>query len=507
MKPKWSPDCKMIAFLAWDRWPGNTNPTPPSKTSVYVINLDAEHSGFAKATLPISSLTDTGVYPIYKYDDHAMPANFPNWSADGKLVSYSLDRNDKLDLEQASSDMDNLVSQMFGLSNYDIFLEYVLDQPESQGAIYSPQLMGNVSHNEMALAQCPNHNASDCRTQYGINTPFVQVSQMYSGAGAYLRMLTLGNESAVNEGGGILFQDGIITAVFPPNVVASNTVFYNTDPTAYCGGAGLPNCPTPNPTDPTDPTNDFIVQAGEAREYFPDGTNFESYARLIFRYCDNDADGYVDAGTENVHVATDAGAKAFTYDSLTNTCRIDGTLTSGGTISADTLAVYHWDYHNTQWVRMDGAVDKVNKTITVFSKHFSRYDTLGFRTGIQAPVLVPLQITDIRTYPNPYVQSRNWADGIKFAAGGLSGYGPISIEIKIIDIRGSLVATLAGVVIGNTATDFSNVLENNAYTLLHWTTPVNAAGRPLASGVYLYYMTARTTNYEATHKGKFSIVR
>ncbi|OQB35648.1 MAG: hypothetical protein BWY06_03078 [Candidatus Latescibacteria bacterium ADurb.Bin168] len=498
MKPKWSPDCKMISFLAWDRSPGNTNPTPPSKTSVYIINLDAEHSGFEKATLPISSLTDTGVYPIYKYDDHSMPANFPNWSADGKLVSYSLDRNNALDLEQASSDMDNLVNQMFGSSNYDIYLEYVLDQPESQGAIYSPQLMGNVDNNEMALAQCPTHAASTCPNKP--NSPFVQVSQMYSGAGAYLRMLTLGDESEVNEGGGILFQDGIITAVFPPNVVASSTVFYNTDPTAYCGGVLLPDCPV-------DPTNDFIVQAGEAREYFPDGTNFESYARLIFRYCDNDVDGYVDAGTENVHVATAAGTKAFTYNSLTNTCRIDGVLTSGGTISADSLAVYYWDNVGSQWVRMDGAVDKVNKTITVFSKHFSRYDTLGFRTGLQAPVLVPLQITDIRTYPNPYVQSRNWADGIKFAAGGLSGYGPINIEIKVIDIRGSLVTTLAGVVNGNAPTDFSNVLENNAYTLLHWTNPVNAAGRPLASGVYLYYMTARTTNYEVTHKGKFSIVR
>jgi len=511
MKPKWSPDCKMISFLAWDRSPGNTNPTPPSKTSVYIINLDAEHSGFEKATLPISSLTDTGVYPIYKYDDHSMPANFPNWSADGKLVSYSLDRNNALDLEQASSDMDNLVNQMFGSSNYDIYLEYVLDQPESQGAIYSPQLMGNVDNNEMALAQCPTNGASTCPNKP--NSPFVQVSQMYSGAGAYLRMLTLGDESEVNEGGGILFQDGIITAVFPPNVVASSTVFYNTDPTAYCGGVLLPDCPV----DP-DPTRNFIVQAGEAREYFPDGTNFESYARLIFRYCDSDdidldltykGDGFIDVGTENTYAATSAGTKSFTYDPLSNTCSIDGTITSGGTISADALAVYHWDKNAIppQWVRMDGAVDKVNKTITVFSKHFSRYDTLGFRTGLQAPVLVPLQITDIRTYPNPYVQSRNWADGIKFAAGGLSGYGPINIEIKVIDIRGSLVTTLAGVVNGNAPTDFSNVFENNAYTLLHWTNPVNAAGRPLASGVYLYYMTARTTNYEVTHKGKFSIVR
>ncbi len=494
MKPKWSPDCKMIAFLAWDRTPNNDFPTAPSKTSVYIINLDATYSGFATATLPIQSLSDTGVYKIYDYSSKNAPAYSPNWSADGKLVSYSIDRNNLLDLASINSGMGNIVLQMFTNSNFDSYLEYILDQPEANGAVIAPQLVGQVSSNELDLAQCPSNAASTCTNKP--NTPYVQVAQMSSAEGAYLRLLTMDNNSTVTSDGGLLFQDGIVTAVFPPNVLASDTVFYNTDPTTYCGGSGIPDCPV-------DPTTDYIVQAGEAREYFPDGTNFESYVRLIFHYCDNDDDGYVDAGTENIVSATSNGTKSFNYNSLTGECTVDGVATSGGTIHANAIGVYNWDTTSSSWVRMDGVIDTTAKTLTVFSKHFSRYDTLGFRMGYQASTLTPLQLIDVHTYPNPYVAANNIADGITFTTQDvIAGTGEnVTFEIKVYDLRGSLVTTLAG------TTNEADTHENNGHTLYKWRPVTNASGRTLASGVYVYYLVAHSTNYEATHKGTFSVVR
>ncbi|MFA6449329.1 MAG: hypothetical protein WCX65_07680 [bacterium] len=499
LKPKWSPDCRMIAFLAWDRTPDVNNPTPPSKTSVYVINLSAAYAGFDSASLPITSLSDAGVYKIYDYASYTMPAYEPGWSADGKLVSYSVDKRNTLDISAVNYGMGNIVEQLFSGSDYDSYLEYIPDQPKSQGGVFAPQLVGQVQYNELYLTQCPSHAGSACPNKP--NTPYVQVSQMSAGTGAYLRMLTISNESAVTSGGGLLFQDGIVTAVFPPNSIASDTVFYNTNPTAYCGGGAAPG-----PNCPADPTTEYIVAAGDAREYFPDGTNFSSYIRLIFHYCDNDNDGMVDAGTESINAATANGTQLFQYDPITGNCSIAGAPTGGGTVDVDTLGVYNWNTDASSWVRMDGLVDKNSKTITIFSSHFSRYDTLGFKMGFAPQALTPLQIYDVHTYPNPYVESMNRLDGIRFAAAGLN-QGNVTITIKVYDIRGSLVSTLMRVLPSNydTAPDVS---ENGAYTLYHWRPPVSATGRPLASGVYLYYLTARTpSGYEVTHKGKFSVVR
>jgi hypothetical protein len=494
LKPKWSPDCTMIAFLAWDRTPNNNNPDPPSKTSVYIINLAAAYAGFATAALPVTSLSDPGVYKIYDYSSRNMPAYVPNWSADGKLVAYSVDKNNAFDLQQINNNMDAIVQNLFGASDFDAYVEYILDQPLSQGAVFSPQLVGQVSSNELDLVQCPSHAASTCPNKP--NTPYAQVAELSPNAGAYLRIFSITDTSTVTNGGGLLFQDGIVTAVFPPNSLASDTVFYDSDPTAYCGGPALPNCAP-------DPTTEFIVKSGEAREYFPDGTNFESYIRLIFHYCDNDNNGKIDAGTESVVAATSNGTRPFTYSSITGKCQINGVDTSGGTVDIDTLGVYNWDRASSSWVRMDGTVDRAARIITVFASHFSRYDTLGFRMGFAPAALTPLQLLDTHTYPNPYVESVNRAGGITFAASDVvAGDGEnVGIEIKVYDIRGSLVTTLAGSI------NKDDAHENNAHKLYTWIPVANASGRALASGVYMYYLVARTANYQVTQKGKLSIVR
>jgi len=498
LKPRWSPDCKMIAFVAWDRTPDVINPVPPSKTSIYIINLSASYSGFVPAALPVTSLSEPGVYKVYDYNKYNLPAYEPDWSADGKLVSYAIDKHNALDIEQVNSGMESIVEQLFSGSDYDSYLEYIPDQAESQGAVFAPQLVGQVQYNELYLTQCPSNSTSTCPNKP--NTPYAQISQMSAGTGAYLRMLTISDESLVTSGGGLLFHDGIVTAVFPPNVIASDTVFYNSDPTPYCGGGAAPG-----PNCPVDPTSEYIVQAGEAREFFPDGSNFGSYIRLIFHYCDNDNDGRVDAGTEGINSATANGTKAFTFDSITGYCFIDGSATSGGSVDVDTLGVYNWDKASSAWIRMNGSVDKTSKTITIFSSHFSLYDTLGFRMGFSPQTVQPLTLYDIHTYPNPYVESVNSMDGIRFAGAGLN-QGNVTISIKIYDLRGSLVNTLMSVVPSDYDTN-PTVNENGAFTLYNWRRPVNASGRPLAAGVYIYYLVARAGEYEVTHKGKFSVVR
>jgi len=495
MKPKWSPDCKMISFLGWDR----SDMGPPSRTSVYIINLDNNTAGFSTATLPVTSLDDDGVYQVYDFASNtiseSMPAFAPNWSADAKLVSFSVDTTKALDITNfLNLTPDTLVDQLFNV-DFDSYMEYIMDQPDSLGGIVSPQLVGQLGGSEFGMVQCPGTLAgADCGVTDN-NYPFVHIMQFNTTEGAYLRLVKMDDRSAVSGEGGLLFQDGIVTAVFPPNVVASDTVFWNTDPTVgYCGGAvDAGNCPL-------DPTNEFIVQAGDAREFFPDGTNFKSYVRLIFHYCDTDDNGKVDANTEGVEAIAAAGT--FSYNPLNGDCQINGIDTGGGTIDEDTMAVYNWDRANTQWVRMDGFVDKDNNTITVFADHFSRYDTLGFRF-LSQQVLTPLAMTNIHTYPNPYVIGRH-TGGLRFTADTMNGDADITIDIQVYDIRGSLVASLMSIV----PSDFQSVFENNGYTLLNWGTPLNNAGRQLASGVYLYYMHARDTNgYTVTYKGKFSVVR
>ncbi len=487
VKPKWSPNCEMIAFAAWDR----SATVNPAQTSIYIVNLKKSGSGFATATLPVESLTDTGVYKIYDYSSKNAPAYFTGWSADSTIVTYSLDKSSQLNLVNSGSTYDVVVDQMFGSSDFDSYGEYILDQPNSQGAVFSPQIIGQIAHNEMSLVQCPVNAISQCPNQP--NTPFAQVIQPSVNSSAYLRLLTLSDTATITDEGGLLFQDGIVTAVFPPNVIASDTLFYNQDPTAYCGGA------PPTAACPVDPTTEFIVQTGEARDYFPDGTNFENYVRLIFRYCDNDNDGYVDANTESIEAATASGA--FTY--VAGECRINGIPSSGGTIDEDSLAVYNWNTAESKWDRMDGVIDRDDNIITVYTTHFSRYDTLGFRTGFAPSTLTPLQLIDVHTYPNPYVKQKHIGNGIRFSATDITGDSDVYIEIRIYDIRGSLINTLVSTI----PSDFMTVNENGAYTLYYWPKPVNYSGRELASGVYLYYLIARDANYEVTQKGKFSIIK
>ena len=495
MKPKWSPDCTKMAFVAWDVSGG----VSPSKSSIYIINLADERAGWATATLPVTSLSDTGVYKVYDYADYNdRPAFYPNWSADSTVVAYAVDTTKNLDLNLLGSANDNFVSNMFDTVDFDQYLEYIEDQPSSLGGIISPQIVGSATsttalNNEFGMAQCPGLlGGSACPN--APNFPYSFVSQTSSDSGN-LRSLTLGNVSTVMQQGGLLFLDGVVTAVFPPGVISSDTVFWNDWPTQYCtgaaadefsgGGAGI--CPV-------EPTGEYIVNAGEAREFFPDGTNFSGKVRLIFHYCDNDGDDKVDTGTEGTV------SPGYTFDGVD--CWVNGVQSATGTIDVDSLGVYNWDDTAGKWDKLEGTVDKVNHTITVYSTHFSRYDTFGFRVGAAPQAVTPLQLLNVHTYPNPW----RTTDGVpvRFAADAAAGDGSILVDIKIYDIRGSMVTTVQNVVAKAGA---AYPTTNGAVTLAEWNA-VNRAGSPLASGVYLYYLQATdlTNGTEVNDRGKLSII-
>ncbi|MEW6203527.1 MAG: hypothetical protein AB1546_16250, partial [bacterium] len=511
LKPKWAPDCSKIAFISWDRSPTPDNPSPPSKTSVYIINLTDSGLG-ATATLPVSSLTATGVYQVYGYDaDPSVatgPAYYPNWSADASVVSYSVDVNNILDLEQVSVGYDTLVEQIFSLADFDNYLEYVEDESPASGSVDAPQVVGRAGYNEFGMAQCPgNLTGSNCPNSP--NFPFTFVMQTSANTGA-LRMLTLEDESYIEENGGLLFQNGIVTAVFPPGTVATDTVLYNMWPTGYCGG-GLANefASGPQCADPLN--SDFIVRAGDAREFFPDGTNFKSYVRLIFHYCDNDDDGFVDAGTEGIKTG-------FTYNSMTKKCYDSiGGETGGGTIDVDSLAVYYWDHSQNKWIRMYGVVNRTKKTITIFSTHFSRYETFGFRMGFAPGAIVPLTMSNVHAYPSPW-RSVFRPQEIGFNADQVCSDGPVDVSMKIYDIRGRLVRELffpASVNGGGGCTpaaaggncNLPAFDANGGCTFARWDARSNS-GREVASGVYLYIIHAIDTVNRTTFKqtGKIAVI-
>ncbi|MEW5945809.1 MAG: hypothetical protein AB1742_06385, partial [bacterium] len=504
LKPRWAPDCSKIAFLAWDTSPIPNNPPPPSKTSVYIINLTDTSLG-ATATLPISSLTATGTYKVYDYATYSMPAYYPNWSADGKVVSYSLDINNILDITEFGFGFgyDTIVNQVFGSADFDNYLEYVMDQSDTSGAIISPQLIGRASYNELGLVQCPgNLSGSSCPNPP--NFPFTYVAQTSANTGS-LRMISLQDESYINQYGGLLFQNGIVTAVFPPGTVASDTVFYNTWPTPYCTGAAADEFSGGDAGVCADsPESNFIVVSGEAREFFPDGTNFTSYVRLIFHYCDNDNDGFVDAQTEG-------RSSGFTFDPVTSQCDVGGVPTSGGTVDVNTLAVFYWDETNNKWVQLTGVINKTEKTITVFSSHFSRFDTLGFRYGYQpAGPIVVLNLYNVHTYPNPWLSTMR-PRNIVFSADGVQvdPNHTVSVTVHIYNIRGSLVRTIhrPSVPAAQLTAPDPGSTHHTAYIVAEWDGR-NNAGRDVASGIYLYILQATDdqNSTSVTVKGKLSVI-
>lgn len=463
MHPAWSKDCTKLAFVVWFDAPA------PSKTGIYVID--------PVAVSPLLPLTITHINNYSSYTGIDMvqectptscvngSALFPSFTDDSTMISYMADPANAFDFNKltlAGFQGQSVASTFFSGVNFDNYVEYIGDD------VYSPQLLGQSGNNEFGLVQCI---GAGCPKSTNGNI-FSYVTQKTGTRDGKLAFLELGNQSAVtNNTGGLLFQNGAVTAVIPPGALISDEV----------------KLQVATPAAPSSPDGkDLLVQIGTAREFFPDGVVFTKDIRLVFRFCDADDDGFLDT----VQDADCTGG--------------------GGTIPINSIYVYYWcDAGSTvcsnpgNWVRLEGSIDPVNKTITAITNHFSLYSGWGLTRGRIAPqAFVELNMVNLHTYPNPY---RSSAHGrVTFSANAIeSTYnagGTIVVDAQIYDIRGRLVRSIPPFThVGNIPSALGGL------TLLEWDGR-NNAGRNIASGVYPYTISVFDGVFRKTYTGKLSVV-
>lgn len=470
-QPAWSKDCSKIVFVAWDIW------SNPSKTGVYVINLT--DSGFGQtATLPITSLSQQGVYKIHECTSSSCTngsALFPTFTDDGTMISYMVDPNATVNLgnliKAASTGSNLATTSFFSGENFDNYLEYILDQPT-----FAPQQIGQSANNEFGLVQC---FGASC--PYSANgKPFTYITQKTGSRDGKLAFLELNNVSTITSSGGLMFYQGAVTAVIPPGAVDTDLVL--TTDTAAPSGAPASQ-------------DDILVSTGEAREFFPDGVAFGKDIRMIFRYCDTDNSGYLDV-RQNA------------------TC--SGGTGGDSTIDENKLYVYYFCKPGStlgctpnSWIQLDGSIDATNNYITVVINHFSKYDVFGLMRGVTAPqVWTPINIANLHTYPNPWRKAAG--NDLWFSAGRGSTYDStraINIDVQIFDLRGKLVRNLTGTIPANTLPAMGvGGTSTSDVDLIKWDVR-NNSGSQVASGVYMYVFHISDGNSGRTYTGKLAIVK
>ncbi|HOO55885.1 MAG TPA: hypothetical protein PLN69_03615 [bacterium] len=467
LHPAWSNDCSKVVFSLWDS-------ADSQAMGIYLINLTDTGMG-AVASLPITSLEDTGVYKIQECTSTSCTggsAMFPSFTADDTMVSYMVDPDKSFDVRddfilpgfQGLSMADNL----FNNENFDNYLEYILDEP-----LHTPQLVGQSENNEFGLVQCSGPSCPQSTESINL---FSYITQKTGTTDGKLAFLELTNTSEVTSNGGLLFYQGSVTAVIPPGAIIGDEVkLQATDPVSPAD-------------DPSSPDGlDLLVQIGQsqAREFFPDGIVFNSDIRMIFHYCDANDNGKLDVNQ-------------------------DATCSGGGDteIDEDEIYVYYWCENSTlgcsqdAWNKLDGSVDPDNDTITIVINHFSVYDVWALTRGRIAPAAFqPLNMVDVHTYPNPWRRGNN---NVTFTADSTSSTyntgGTILVDVQIYDIRGKLVRTLHEAH-NNTIPD-----QLSGLTLAEWDV-TNNSGRRVASGIYPYVLRVWDGVFARSYTGKLSVVK
>jgi hypothetical protein len=471
MQPSWSSDCSKIVFISWTSgYYGE-----PSAMGVYIINLTDASFGAVVPSLPITSLTGTGVYTVQQCDDALTcphgSALYPTFTNDGTMVSYMADPNMTFDFNVLVLDSllgTSIADNFFNGENFDNYVEYIRD-----GATFSPQLIGQSTNNEFGLVQC---FGTGCPNSTNGNM-FSYVTQKTGSTNGQLSFLELSNDSTITQNGGLMFYQGAVTAVIPPGAIDANEIQLSVT--------------TPAPA--TSDGDDLLVSTGEAREFFPNGVKFGKDIRMIIHYCDADNNGYLDT----VQNATCTG--------------------SGGSIDENSLKVYYWcEVGNSvgcdpgtsgQWTLLTGSIDPTNNYITVAINHFSRYDVFALSRGGIAPAqVVMLDLVDLHTYPNPWRTGQNnimfTASESKSTYNSIRGY--VTMDIEIYDIRGKLVRRILK---PNVTTPIqSSPAAFDDLILADWDVR-NNSGSKVASGVYMYILKVTDGVWRKTYKGKLAVVR
>lgn len=170
-------------------------------------------------------------------------------------------------------------------------------------------------------------------------------------------------------------------------------------------------------------------------------------------------------------------------------------LTKAQGLSEEALRIHYWNAKNGEWEELASKVDRVNKTVTAKTTHFSLYQVLGV-PGANGPSEGPsadptFVLRDVYAFPNP---ARAGAKPVIHVAVGVAD----RVNIRVYDIAGREVhrATLDHPpAIIDDGTGYKYAYEHV------W------EGR-IASGVYLYTIEAKRTGHPDIRKtGKLAVVR
>ncbi len=109
----------------------------------------------------------------------------------------------------------------------------------------------------------------------------------------------------------------------------------------------------------------------------------------------------------------------------------DPSVAAARGIVETTLKVYYWNAVTSDWEAMPSVVDKINKTVSAQTTHFSSYQTMGPGTGVAAAD-VPLSFKAAYAFPNPV---RGQGTVTIRVQPGLAD----SVEVRVYDLSGRKV--------------------------------------------------------------------
>lgn len=479
IQPRWSHDCSKIVFTMID------SVSTQSKTAIYIMNItDVTAQWPTKvASFPVSTLAANGIYKIHDCTSSSCTvgsAVYPSFSADDSTVFFTADPVNSISMRGLQ--VDDITGTFYSGKNFDIYAQFVNNQ---NAYVYAPQKLGQSANNELSISQCA---GAGCPNAAGGN-PITYVSQSATRTGDLI-IGTLDSESNVTNAGGLIFMNGEVAAVIPPGALNSETVLSATTPSmpaaGSCGGFSA-DC------------KDLLVSTGDARTMFPDGVIFSKDIQLMFHFCDTDGDG-------NLDVRQNAGCTGGTGGNTTT--------------NKNSIYVYYWCDSNgdaaarhctvNQWMQLNGSIDPVRNMITVSTNHFSLYDAKFAAREVLIGGYAPMYLSNPHTYPNPW---RSGDGTMFFGIAADSTFtttdinpagGRLTVDVEIYDLRGTLVRRLS-----NTLTNLSNndrSRDNGGLNLVGWDAK-NGAGRPVASGVYMYHMVVADGWSTRGVTGKLAVVK
>ncbi|MBI5246632.1 MAG: hypothetical protein HY923_05580 [Elusimicrobia bacterium] len=178
---------------------------------------------------------------------------------------------------------------------------------------------------------------------------------------------------------------------------------------------------------------------------------------------------------------------------VTLTLPYNASLIASQGLKEGDLKVYYWNPTLQDWEAMPSTVDKVAKTVSAQTNHFSAYQ-VGALGGIGVAALDDFVLRDGYAFPNPTRNSA--AVTFRLQPGSVD-----SIDVRVYDVAGRKVHASSDFQFLGAFDDGNGKGAQNTYDHV-W--GVSGVG----SGVYTYVMTARKAGQPDIHKsGKTAVIK